>query len=376
MIIGLYDGDMSKYIHVPLNLELMKLSSYYKKKGDIVNLSPSFSPNMYNKFIYRKDFYDGSFPSEILNSNIEYGGRAFNANNYLPLDISIEQQKPDIYIYESFRKKFSTNKGMTKAFNTMMRAAHFRLSLDGINVWDNFYKQLDLSNNTHTLFLHDYNLNSIVNSDIIIKELMNKISKNHKHLAVKFPIQVDNDLDLFKWLKFSPSSNFFLLQYNGLMKDELLYDFIEKQAGTSIATQFDYFITSNSNSEKDFIENKLSILYKQIAFLRMKRKKVNIKYEQNFFTDKRWERLIELFQCYLNSTIKLPLERFNRVIEFDSLYRYAKSLQENPKIKTRTFCKDEARDLFQLVREKNYGCFKDFYECHTVKLVGGNFQNE
>jgi len=29
-VIGLYDFDMAKYIHVPFNLELMKLSSYYK----------------------------------------------------------------------------------------------------------------------------------------------------------------------------------------------------------------------------------------------------------------------------------------------------------------------------------------------------------
>ena len=88
------------------NLELMKISSYYKKKMEIVNLSPSFSPNMYNKFIYRKDYYDGIFPSEIFKNN------------------------------------------------------------------------------------------NIENSDLIISDLMKNMA--HKYLAVKFPIQVDNDLDLFK----------------------------------------------------------------------------------------------------------------------------------------------------------------------------------
>ena len=82
-----------------INLELMKASSYYKKKMEIVNLSPSFSPNMYNKFIYRKDYYEGIFPSEIFkNNNIEYGGLAFNQENYISLSEDIEKQKPDVFI--------------------------------------------------------------------------------------------------------------------------------------------------------------------------------------------------------------------------------------------------------------------------------------
>lgn len=376
MIIGLYDGDMSKYIHVPINLELTKFSSYYKKRGEIVGLSPSFSPSMYNKFIYRKDFYDGEFSSEIIDPKIEYGGRAFNIDKYIPLDLSIEKQKPDVFIYERFRKQFCNSKGMKQAFEIMMRAEHFRLSLDGENIWEDFNKQINISSNSHTLFLHDYNLNNIKNSDIIIKEIMKKMSKNHNHLAVKFPIEVEDEIELFKWLSFSPSRYYFLLQYNGLMNDEVLYDFVEKQKGTSIGSQLDYIVTKNSINELDFIKNKLHILFKQIAFLRMKRQKVNLKYEESFFTDKRWERLIDFLQCYLNSAIKITKEKFNRIIKYDSLYSYAWSLEENPRIKTRTFSKQEARELFQLVRENNYECFKDFYECHTVQLSGGSFQNE
>ena len=33
MSIGLYDVDFMKYIHVPFNLDLMKLASFYKKQG-------------------------------------------------------------------------------------------------------------------------------------------------------------------------------------------------------------------------------------------------------------------------------------------------------------------------------------------------------
>ena len=57
---------------------------------EIVNLSPSFSPNMYNKFIYRKDYYDGSYDRHITNEKIEYGGRAFSLDKYIPLPEEIE----------------------------------------------------------------------------------------------------------------------------------------------------------------------------------------------------------------------------------------------------------------------------------------------
>ena len=377
MIIGLHDLDAAKYIHFPFSLELMKISTYYKKRGDIVSLSPLFSPEMYNKFICRKDFYDGDFPKEIFSSNkIEYGGRAFHRDNYIPLNLEIEKQKPDILIYEKLKNKFCTNNSMTKAFQIMSRAEHFRLSLDGKTIWNNFEKQINISSITHTLFLHDYNLNNIQNSDIIIKELMNKMSKNHRHLAVKFPIEVNNANDLFKWTQFSPSRYYFLLQYNGLMNDEVLCDFIQKQKGTSIACQLDYIVTDNCKDEQDFIKNKLQILFRQIVFLREQRQKINLKYKENFFIDKRWERLIILFQYYLNNAISLSLERFNKMIKYDSLYGYASTLKEFDRYKNGVMLKSEARELFQLVREKNYECFKDFYECHTVKLKGGKFQNE
>ena len=69
MSIGLFDLDMEKYCPVPFNLELMKLSSYYKKKREIVSLSPAFCPAMYTQFIVRKDYYDGSFPKELLSED-------------------------------------------------------------------------------------------------------------------------------------------------------------------------------------------------------------------------------------------------------------------------------------------------------------------
>lgn len=379
MIIGLYDADISKYTHVPFNLELMKIASYYKKKMEIVTLSPSFLPDLYQKFIYRKDYYDNDFPKGLEKiPNIEYGGHAFTLDKYFHLAEEIERQKADINIYNKIEKDFCTNKWTENAFKVMQRAEHFRLSLDNQTIWKDFEKQLNINTTTQTLFLHDYNLNTIKDSDYIIKDLMKLMPSRRlgRNLAVKFPITVDNTEDLFRWCQFNPSEKFFLLQYNGLMSDEVLKDFVELQKGTSIARQLTYCVTSGCLTEEQFIKERIQKIFRQIAFLRMERTKIYFTYEANFFKEKKWERLIEFFNSYLNSTINLKKEKFDKVIKYDSLYSFAFNLQEEPKIKTRTFSKQEARELFHLVRQNNYELFKDFYECHTVSLKGGNFENE
>ena len=91
MSIGIMDADLATYILVPFNLEVMKLSAYYKKKREIVVLSPSFTPNKNTKFFYRKDYNDGDFPVGLTKAqNVEYGGLAFSNNIYKPLPIEIE----------------------------------------------------------------------------------------------------------------------------------------------------------------------------------------------------------------------------------------------------------------------------------------------
>ena len=109
----------------------------------------------------------------------------------------------------------------------------------------------------------------------------------------------------------------------------------------------------------------------------MNRARILLKYDNGFFIDKRWERLIQLFNCFLSVTLALRKEHFNRVIKFDSLYSFCRSLDDDVRTDSRhTFNKQEARELFTLVRETNYDVFKAFYESHTVKLIGGNFEND
>lgn len=141
MSIGLWDADKTQYPTAPLNLELMKLSNYYKSKRGIVNLSPLLEPNRYTNFFIRKDYNDGIFIPNLADfTNVEYGGYAFTNGLYVPLNPEIEIQKPDVYIYERLRRKMGPEKYLIAAFETMMRAQHLRLSLDGKTIWTDFEK--------------------------------------------------------------------------------------------------------------------------------------------------------------------------------------------------------------------------------------------
>ena len=57
-IIGMYDYDMMHYAPTVFNLDLMKLSTYYKKKRDIVSIMKDLDLNRFSKIYYRKDYYE------------------------------------------------------------------------------------------------------------------------------------------------------------------------------------------------------------------------------------------------------------------------------------------------------------------------------
>ena len=116
MSYGLFDADVQVYPYIPFfNLELMKLSAYYKNKKEIVILSPSFLPNHYQHFIFRQDFPGENYPL-IKYKNIEYGGRAFNVSKYQPLPMEIEKMKPDTFLYDKIEKQYQTSKNKSAAF--------------------------------------------------------------------------------------------------------------------------------------------------------------------------------------------------------------------------------------------------------------------
>lgn len=135
MDIGLLDQDalFSPDSFHP-NLEIMKLSTYYKKSKNFVSLilDPS-KIERYNKVILRKDISDGDYLSNLFfEEKCEYGGLAFTNDIYVPLPEEIENTVPDISIYNSYFKRILTGK---KSFDNMskeyQKCSFIRLSSDG-----------------------------------------------------------------------------------------------------------------------------------------------------------------------------------------------------------------------------------------------------
>ena len=375
MIIGLYDADMSKYIHTCFNLELMKLSSYYKKRKEIVLLSPEFSLDQFNKFIYRKDYQDGEYPSELLtNPKIVYGGKAFG-DIYQPLEDDIEKQKADKYIYKAFNKLYCNTKNNTRIFNNLMNSEHFRLSLDNKNIWNDFSKQFELTGKTRLIMLHDYNLNQIKEADYAIKDIISSSTRKNQdvYLGTKFPIQVNNINDLEKWLKLPAASELYLLQYNGILNDDFFCNILKTYSNTHLR-QFNYNISSFNFNEEEFIKKDIFQLFYQMIYNKMNRGRIQIYYDESLFKNPMWCEVLRLFNSYSLSTLNLKEEKFNRAIKFDSLYSYASGLRDKNRQYRSELTKDEAREIFRFVKDNNYELFKSFYEVHTVELKGGKLQ--
>ena len=378
MSIGLYDGDLQKYFHCPFNLELMKIAAYYKNKNQIVSLSPTFAPERYTQFFYRKDYYDGTFPEKLMTSkNVEYGGLAFTQGIYSPMDLSIETTPPDRSIYEKVLKiyfDFKGQEGLRKSYAALTNSQHLRLSLDGRTVWPEFEKQLKDIDTTSAFFFHDTDLGKIENSYEVIQEVL-KLRKDTilpQRVGMKFNTTINTDDDLIKWSNLYNLNNFFALEFQGLIGDEALSEVVDN-IPNSRSKQIEYNITKNLSSQNDFFLKRLPKIYHQLLFCRDNRRFFSLKYDDNFFVDKRWERVIDLLNCYIRSAARSNLQNWTKYNSEDNLFKFCSSF-DNHKYLKENFTKEEAKDLFVFVANNNYDLFKEFYETRQIKLKGGSFQ--
>lgn len=381
MLIGLWDDDLYCYNQTIFNLELMKLAAYYKRKKEVTVFAPRAVPEKYSRFIFRKDFNDGYFPDIIRTAkNLEYGGHAFSGERYVPLPMDIELTPPDKLIYQKFKDNYSNTKTLQQSYQTLVNAEHFRLSLDGKTVWKDLLKPTNITRKTFCYMFHDYDLNKIENASEAIQEIVKRGSQGliKENLGCKFPIQASTPQDLFKWSDFRLMNNFYL-QYNGLMEDEAFYELVVKERARTICRRINYYVTTGCSSENDFVIRVLPQIFNQATFSRNNHIIISLKYEDNFFVDKRWEEVVNLINAYLGTikNVKIDdIKRMNIINEYNSLYAFVSSFDEDvPQYKTRMFTKQKARELFQFVRERNYEVFKDFYAKSKVELKGGQFVN-
>lgn len=330
-------------------------------------MAPSFAPERYTKFFYRKDFNDGDFNQDLTKyENISYGGRAFS-NRYIPLPEEIEQCAPDASIYERYKEIFITGAASNKSYyTTLIRGVHLRLSLDGHTVWKNFEKQIPNGVKGRVFFLHDFNLNDIELAAENIVAIMNKyrLSESSKvSLCNKFPIICSNYIDFYKWLLFTFSSVNFLLQYNGIFTDEELAT-ITDQINLSQAKNIIYNPFPAASSKNDFLEEDLIKIFKQVLFLYRNQKQFSLTYNDSFRVPDEIKKMLNLFTAYGRSDIKHPT----------SLFYFAKQLREKERYHKEIIIQPEAIKVFSYAQKNYPELFKMFYENSGAEFKGGELQ--
>lgn len=365
-VIALYDADMQKYKQTIFNLELMKLSTYYKNKRQIVNNISNFNPERYSQIIYRKDYNDGDFPAGLTSDNISYGGLAFSNNIYIPLEMDQELALPDTSIYQNYESYFSTTKERLQNFSTLMRCFHTRLSLDGKNIWNKACEHWRNSRSSCIILLHDYDINQIPYSFDACYEIMdflkNSVHKNY-HIGFKFPIYPKNDYELLNWLSLPLSRPFCTVEYKQLLSAHSLEYMVKNKL--NLPNKFIYNLNNFLYPVEDFYQKTLPIVYKQILFCRRYEKKILLKYDKNLpnLTDGQRD-LLQLLSRFAN---------FDKMSKFDkrqnNLYNYAKQ-RPDCCVHNTQLNKEKARNAFYEVAQYNPEVFDDFYRKGLVDVRG------
>jgi hypothetical protein len=372
------DADLAKYTLVPFNLEAMKLSAYYKKKGEIVILSPSFTPERNTKFIYRKDYNDGDFPLGLVSAkNVEYGGLAFSNNKYQPLPIEVEKMRPDTELYARMGDTIRHAQGGAainkKIFQNMMTAEHCRLSLDGKNIWPDYGAQFKYIGSARNLMLHDYDLGAVDNSFEEVKRILARARTDGwaTKIGMKFPIQISDGESLLNWSSLNSNSTFYSLRYNGVIDDEPFNEWVGVCRQRAVYTQMEYHVTPSWYEPNEFIERLLPKIFRQVIISRSYRVFFSLIYDEGFFPDRRWEAVLQLFNYYHNSYANQIQAKYLVRIPDDTLFDFAANTSETPYARYgEVFTRSQIREIFAFVRQYNYPLFKDFYECTAEKLGG------
>ena len=375
--IAIYDADYFNYQNVVPNLECAKLITYYRLHNKIAIFTPKLVLDKYSNIIIRKEYDDGIFPPEYFSENVEYGGRAFNPGKYIPLPPEIEETIPNMHIYDPYINYFGNKKYERELIKRILNCAHIRLSSDSENLYSFEYLSKYFYKGITGIFLHDYDLASLKPYDLIIqlqnqRHYVTRYGINPYPVGNKYPIKIYSSEELEKWLGVIPINNAFSLEYCGLMKDSTLNKLCVENY--KMARQAYYNILYGCKSEEDFIINRLPKIYIQALFLRRHNIKILLTFDDEILISFESKKLIELLNCFLSFQWidDMPRRR--------SLYQLCLANSKlhyiNQAFRSITVSTEEARDIFQYIREKNYKVFRMFYELDSIIYKEGELLDE
>lgn len=365
MSIGLFDTDIINFSATPFNLELMKISDYYKRRGEIVILSPYFAPEKHQKYYLRKDYPQGGLPEEFTYAdNLSYGGYAFTNGIYVPLPIEIERRKADTEIYNKFEEQFCKGRRVYKTlFENLLNAQHLRLSLDGKTIWDDYKKQLDTITYKSILVFHDKNLGAIDGAvdELLSYMIYSKGKLKGPRIGMKFPVIITEGKELIKWGKLCAHNKLFNLQFDGVIDDDHFKEFVSVSHSNKIYDNLIYCATTTSKDSKEFTEKYLQQIFRQIIYARKYRVFFTIKYEDNFFFDKNWDNVMHLLNFFSRSMKTLDQSHYSKKIMDDTLidfFVWAKKYLSNDREGLKP---KEMKVTLDFIKNKLPALYEDFY---------------
>ena len=376
MSIGIEDADIVQYTLVPFNLECMKLSAYYKKSKEIVVLAPDFMPERHTKFIYRKDYDDGIYPPNLLTTpNVEYGGLAFSNNIYKPLPLDVERMKPDTTLYQKMERKIVGNGSANrkKIFNNMINCEHLRISLDGKTIWPEYTKQLGFLPQARNIMFHDFDLNQIKDGFECVQDILKHARTDGwaTRVGMKFPVKIYNGKDLLNWSSLRTNSTFFSFEYYGVIDWPTFYEWIGNVKERAVYKTLNYYVTEGPYTENQFIKEQLPQILKQVIFSRSYHIFFSLKYDTDFFSDKRWVDVLRLFNLYAHSAEGMTNARAYTTSQTSTIFDFASYSKNIPVFYMRDYMtRDEIREVFRFVSENQPELFELFYKCSAETLGG------
>lgn len=356
MSYGIYDCDIRNSAPM-FNLELMKLSSYYKSKGEIVAYSMLFHPERFNHFIVGKDRIDEYFNYPIYQyRNIQTVGRFFSPKKYFPMDLVIESQVPDTYLYNKFPERYELTRDQREFYKSQLYAEHLRLSLDGETIWKDFEKQLAGRTTRQSISIYDYDIGRVKDAIEVLKDLTAvPHRKTSKPLLFKFPIRVPTARALEPWLNFT----YYQHRVKFIIERILTEEDMEFLIANKDRLHFENIACdiSKNITYKDFL-SKATTIYKQLYFLRTILRKFSLTYNGDFFPNVEWENFITLINSYARSKGRVVMGK--RVL-FETFYEYLKFyyLREED---MEGITLDDVKESFIFIAQENYELFKLFYE--------------
>ena len=383
MSIAIMDGDMSEYTLVPFNLEVMKLSAWYKKQREVVVLATDFNPEKYSKFIYRKDYSDGIYPDGLLfHDNVEYGGLAFSNNRYIQLPREIEIMHPDTSIYSRMRETIlsTTSAERKKIYDNLSTAEHCRLSLDGKTIWDEYTRQLGYLGNCRNIIFHDYDLGLVDSALSEVKTILNRARNDGwaTRVGMKFPVTVTDGDGLLGWSSLKTNSTFYSLRYKGFIDWDTFFAWVGNCKEHSVYSQMEYNCASWSApyDQNQFLNEILPQIYRQIIFSRSCRVFFSLTYDDGYFKEPMWEKVIQLINLYHNSYASQGIPKYIKLLPTDTMYDFARhtdyDFSKRFYNKEKCLTKSEVREIFAFLRDVKSPLFTDFYTC-DLNSIGGKY---